>query len=99
MPLPPYAESQYLDVVQVYLRAALEAGRFPEIVTHYWIDRNIEDSHCDPRCFKLDHLYELIAAAMGHGPGSTYGIKPNYGTKKGTHNVWWLDTVCGSAHP
>jgi hypothetical protein len=96
-PLTPYTDSQYMNVKQLYLRAALQAGAFPEVTTHFWIDKGIGD-HCDPRCFNLGRLYDEIQTAMGHRAGSTYGITPSYGTGA-THNVWWHPTVCGGPHP
>jgi hypothetical protein len=95
---PPYPEHQYVNVVSVYLQAALHANQFPEITTHYWIDKKAGD-HCDPRCFHLNHLYNLIAAQLGHPKGSTYGIKPNPGTTHAKHNLWWSDKVCGGGYP
>ena len=98
LPKPAYSEDQYKSLVKLYLRAALQAGRYPEITTHFWVDRDVR-GHCDPRCFDLMHLYDLIAAALGHGKGSTYGLKPIYGTKWGSANIWWNDTACGGTHP
>jgi hypothetical protein len=95
---PAYTSDQYRSLVLLYLQAALEAGQFPEITTHFWVDR-VAGDHCDPRCFDLPHLYELIAAALGHAKGSTYGLQPQYGTKQGTDNVWWHDIACGGPHP
>jgi len=96
--LSPYSASQYQNLVLLYLRTTLQTDRFPEITTHFWVDRTAGD-HCDPRCFNLMHLYDLIAASLGHGIGSTYGVKPNYGITQGTHNLWWADKVCGGPHP
>jgi hypothetical protein len=93
MPTPAYEESQYDGVKKLYLMAILQAGKFPEIVTHFWVDRQFPDGHCDPRCFRLQHLYDLIAAALGHPAGSRYGQPPLYGTSRGKHNVWWIDKV------
>jgi len=98
LPQPVYTADQHRGLVKLYLMAALQAGKFPEVTTHFWVDR-VAGDHCDPRCFDLMHLYNLIAAALGHGQGSTYGIKPNYGTKQGTNNVWWHETVCGGRPP
>ncbi|MBZ5506423.1 MAG: DUF4157 domain-containing protein [Acidobacteriia bacterium] len=98
LPKPAYSDDQFNALTKTYLRAALQAGQFPEITTHFWVDRTAGD-HCDPRCFDLTHLYDSIAATLGHGKGSTYGIKPNYGTKQGTNNLWWLDPVCGGSPP
>jgi hypothetical protein len=97
-PLPAYTEDQYKSVASLYLQAALQAGRFPEVTTHFWVDRAFK-GHCDPRCFDLMHLYDTVSSLLGYGKGSTYGAKPNYGTTWGTHNVWWNDTVCGKSHP
>jgi hypothetical protein len=96
-PLPPYTSNQYTNVMQLYLRAALEARFFPEITTHFLLDKGI-GNHCDPRCFNLNRLYEEIRVAMGHGPGCVYGITPKYGTGS-AHNVWWHNTVCGGPPP
>lgn len=96
LPNPAYTADQYNSLVLLYLRAARIAGRFPEVTTHFLIDVT---GHCDPRCFDLQHFYDAIAAALGHGKGSTYGPKPSYGTKTGTNNVWWDDRVCGSKPP
>jgi hypothetical protein len=98
MPSPPYSADQYANIALVYLRAALAAGRFPEVTTHFVVDA-FERGHCDPRCFDLQHLYDTIAALLGHGKGSTYGIKPSYGTVWGTNNVWWDNTICGGPQP
>ena len=97
-PLRPYTQHQYEGALTVYLRAAFAAGRFPEVTTHFWIDR-AHFGHCDPRCFDMVRFYDMIAAALGHGRGSSYGPAPNYGTTWGTHNVWWHDAVCGGSHP
>jgi hypothetical protein len=96
-PLSPYTDNQFQSVKRLYLRAALETGTFPEITTHFLIDRGIGD-HCDPRCFNVNRLYSLIAAAFGHRAGSLYGITPSYGTAA-PHNIWWYDRVCGGSHP
>ena len=91
-----YTADQYRSVTLLYLRVALAAQVFPEITTHFWVDRGLR-GHCDPRCFKLGSLYDAIAAALGHGKGSTYGARPSYGKVWGTNNVWWYDPVCGGA--
>lgn len=98
VPLPPYTATQYQQIVRLYLRAALEAGRFPEVTTHFWIDRSFR-GHCDPRCFNLGLYYGQIASIMRHPTGARYGAPPNYGVRWGTHNVWWQNTVCGGAPP
>ncbi|HEU0015940.1 MAG TPA: DUF4157 domain-containing protein [Longimicrobium sp.] len=90
-----YTDVQYQGVTLLYLRAALAAGVFPEITTHFWVDSKLK-GHCDPRCFNLNRLYDQIAASLGHGKGSSYGVKPSYGKTWGTHNVWWYNPVCGA---
>ena len=95
---PPYSADQYRNISLLYLRACRIAGMFPEITTHFAVDGFVE-GHCDPRCFNLEQLYDTIAAAMGHGKGSTYGIKPSYGRVWKTHNVWWDDSICHGKHP
>ena len=94
---PPYSAEQYKNICLLYLRASYMAGVFPEITTHYAVDGFIQ-GHCDPRCFDLDHLYDVIAATIGHGKGCTYGIKPIYGIPWKTHNVWWDDNICHGKH-
>jgi hypothetical protein len=96
-PLSPYSADQYAGVVGVYKRAAVEARYFPEITTHFLIDK-VAGDHCDPRCFDLPRLYSEIAAAFSHPKGSSYGIAPAFGTS-GSDNVWWFDDVCGGPHP
>ncbi|MDQ3803243.1 MAG: DUF4157 domain-containing protein [Acidobacteriota bacterium] len=96
-PLPPYSDSQYQNTMLLYLKAALQLNRWPEVTTHFWIDKNIGD-HCDPRCFNLSRFYRLIRVAMSHGVGSSYGIAPSYGTGP-SNNVWWHAPVCGGPHP
>lgn len=96
-PLPAYTTDQYNNVMQVYLRASLEARFFPSITTHLALDRGVGD-HCDPRCFNLSRLYTLIASALSHPTGCTYGDAPVYGTTSAS-NVWWNNTVCGGAPP
>ena len=98
MSSPPYSENQYDSIALLYLRAADGSGRFPAITTHFVVDAAI-GGHCDPRCFDLAKLYGKIATRIGHPTGSTYGPTPSYGTRWGTHNVWWDDTICGGAHP
>ena len=51
------------------------------------------------RCFDLQKLYNSIALTLGHGVGSTYGVKPAYGLKWGTHTIWWDNTICGGPPP
>lgn len=98
MPSPPYSDSQYSEIVKLYLRASLLARRFPEITTHFQVDA-FERGHCDPRCFDLQKLYNSIALSLGHGKGSTYGIKPSYGTQWGTNTIWWDNKICGGSPP
>jgi hypothetical protein len=95
---PPYSDDQYNSLVKLYLRAALIAGLFPEVTTHFAVDAYLR-GHCDPRCFNLTKFYDLIAAALGHGKGSTYGVKPSYGIESGTNNVWWDKTICHHEPP
>lgn len=106
-PFSGYAPAAYDAVAKLYALAALEAGQFPEITTHYFLDSTTPagspgpvtkaQNRCDPRCFDLDLLYAKIAAILNHLPGTTYGITPKYGTTFGTSNVWWPTNVCGSA--
>jgi len=98
MPKPPYSDNQFKNLVLLYLRAAFIAGRFPEITTHFVID-TFDRGHCDPRCFDLQKLYNSIALTLGHAVGSTYGVKPAYGLKWGTHTIWWDNTICGGPPP
>lgn len=97
--LPPYTASQYQQTALVYLQAALQADQFPEVTTHFALDSFDASGHCDPRCFDLQHFYDEVAGKIGHKAGALYGIKPNYGTTRGTHNVWWQNRVCGGGHP
>jgi len=97
-PNPPYSESQYQNLVSIYLRAALAAGRFPETVTHFSSDA-FHQGHCDPRCFDLQKFYDAIARRVGHAAGSTYGAAPVYGRVYGVHNVWWHDRICHGPPP
>ena len=95
---PPYSATQYESIRDMYLRAAFQAASFPEITTHFALDAFVE-GHCDPRCFDLGNLYLLIAIALGHAAGSSYGVVPSYGRRWGTNNVWWDDGICHSKHP
>ena len=99
LPKPAYEEGQYDAIAKTYLQAALQAGRFPEVTTHFWVDRKIKGAHCDPRCFDLQHLYDKVAGQfgdkLGHAPGSRYGDKPKPGIVQDTNNVWWHPKVCG----
>ncbi|MEQ1903081.1 MAG: DUF4157 domain-containing protein [Pirellulaceae bacterium] len=98
MPNPPYTDNQYSNIALLYLRAAQTAGVFPEVTTHFVID-SFDQGHCDPRCFDLQKLYDTIATLLGHGKGSTYGVKPIYGLKSGSDTIWWSDKICGKPHP
>ena len=107
-PFSGYVPAVYDAVAKLYVLAALEAGQFPEITTHFFIDSitpagspgpvTTSQNRCDPRCFDLDLLYSKIAALLKHPAGTIYGVTPNYGTKFGTSNVWWPQQVCGTAH-
>jgi hypothetical protein len=99
LPNPAYSENQYDRTLALYLRAALAAGKFPQLTTHFALDTFASDAHCDPRCFNLTKLYQKSAAIMGHAAGSTYGIKPSYGTQLGTNNIWWHDRICHDSSP
>jgi hypothetical protein len=99
LPNPPYSENQYDRTLALYLRAALAAGKFPQMTTHFALDSFSSDAHCDPRCFNLTKLYQKSAAVLGHAAGSTYGIKPSYGTQLGTNNIWWNDRICHDSPP
>jgi hypothetical protein len=92
-----YLESQYRAVRDFYLAASLAADRYLNITTHFLVDARLQ-GHCDPHCFDLTHLYALIATALGHGVGSTYGIAPTYGPKWG-NAVWWDKRICGGKDP
>jgi hypothetical protein len=106
LPFTAYAPAAYDAVANLYLKAALEAGQFPEITTHYFLDSitpagspgpvTKSQNRCDPRCFDLDLLYSKIAAILGHGKGSSYGVPAIYGTTWGTSTVWWPQQVCGT---
>ncbi len=95
--LPGYTATQYTNTALMYLQASLQAGRFPQITTHFLVDKNA-GSHCDPRCFNLTNLYQTISALLSFPAGSSFGITPQYGTGA-TDNVWWSTQVCGGAHP
>jgi hypothetical protein len=98
LPNPAYEDSQYQGIMMLYLRAALTAGAFPKITTHFAVDA-FTQGHCDPRCFDLDRLYGMIAAAMGHQKGTHYGIDPSYGLAWGKNAIWWDNTICGKGPP
>jgi hypothetical protein len=97
LPRPPYSDIQYKSVLNNYLRAALIAGAYPKVTTHYILDARLPESHCDPRCFNLSRLYHSISAVSGHPKGTSYGIIPSYGTKSGSNNVWWHNGTCHGA--
>lgn len=99
LPNPPYSEIQYDRTLALYFRSALAAGKFPQMTTHFALDTFDPDAHCDPRCFNLTKLYQKSASVMGHARGSTYGIKPSYGTRLGTNNIWWNDRICHGSAP
>jgi hypothetical protein len=102
----PYVPAAYDAVANLYLKAALEAGQFPEITSHYFLDSTTpagspgpvtkSQNRCDPRCFDLDLLYSKIATLLGHAKGSTYGVPAIYGTTWGTSTIWWPQQVCGT---
>ncbi|MGK7930854.1 MAG: hypothetical protein AB4041_05405 [Microcystaceae cyanobacterium] len=90
-----YPDSQYEGLAIVYLYSALQAGIFPEITTHFLLDKGIGD-HCDPRGLDLKLLYEKISQRLGHPWGTRYGINPQYGTNLDAgDNVWWAEKVLG----
>ncbi len=99
LPNPPYSDNQYNSALALYLRAALSAGKFPQMTTHFALDTFAPDGHCDPRCFNLTKLYNSIASVMGHAPGSTYGVIPSYGTQSGSNNIWWNERICHGSAP
>jgi hypothetical protein len=88
LPSPIYTESQYEGVKNLYLMAALEAGAFPHITTHFWVDRAVK-GHTDPRCFNMTKLNTMISARMNYKENDLYGDPPKYGPTWGVHNVWW----------
>jgi hypothetical protein len=98
-----YSAEQYEQIAHLYLQAALQAGQFPEITTHYWLDQGKFGrigTHCDPRGFDLMHLYREISLAVGHPQETRYGVEPQYGLnpEKGD-NVWWTEAVLGELPP
>jgi Domain of unknown function (DUF4157) len=98
-PFDPYPSAVYGAATRLYLMAALEAGQFPEITTHYFLDKSPmtkSQNRCDPRCWDLGLLYATIAAIMGHPKGTTYGVDFKPGTTWGTSTVWWFEPVCGA---
>ena len=95
-----YTDGQYEALKTFYLKSVLAAGRFPQMVTHYWLDQGLGKvigDHCDPRGLNLRKVYSLISDALGHPPGTIYGIQPQYGRnpQKGD-NVWWSEAILGS---
>lgn len=95
-----YTDSQYEALKKFYLKSVLAAGRFPQIVTHYWLDQGLGEAigdHCDPRGLNLTKVYSLISEDLGHPLGTIYGIKPQYGRnpQKGD-NIWWSEAILGS---
>ncbi|WP_310416839.1 hypothetical protein [Chamaesiphon sp. OTE_8_metabat_110] len=99
LPTPPYSDNQYGSALGLYLRAALAAGKFPQLTTHFALDNFDPEGHCDPRCFNLNKLYGSIASTMGHAQGSSYGVTPSYGTRPGTNNIWWDNRICRGSAP
>jgi hypothetical protein len=94
-----YTDDQYEALKTFYLKSVLAAGRFPQMVTHYWLDQGLGKAigdHCDPRGLNLTKIYSRISDALGHPPGTIYGIKPQYGRnpQKGD-NVWWSEAILG----
>ena len=98
LPSPAYTDDQYQAVVKLYLRAALAAGAFPRITTHFAVDAFVQ-GHCDPRCFNLSRLYNMIATPLGHVVSSQYGDMPSFGTRYGKDNIWWSDRICAGKPP
>ena len=98
-PQPPYSDNQYSAATALYLRAALAAGKFPQMTTHFALDAFDPAAHCDPRCFNLNKLYNSLATVIGHPQGSSYGIKPSYGKQGGVNNIWWDDRICHGSAP
>jgi hypothetical protein len=97
-PFSPYPLGAYEATAKLYLLAALEIGLFPEITTHFFLDKSpITKSmnRCDPRCWNLALLYEKIAANLGHPKGTTYGVDVKPGITWGTSTIWWHEPVCG----
>jgi hypothetical protein len=100
---PAYTDAQYEKVALIYLFAALQANRYPEITTHFWVDQGKVGkigTHCDPRGLNLTRLYQLISSALGHPPDTLYGIQPQYGLhpEKGD-NVWWSEAILSELPP
>ena len=98
-PFDPYPAADYTAVAKLYLLAALEIGQFPEITTHFFLDKppiTKTMNRCDPRCWDLGRLYATIASILGHPSGTTYGVDFIPGTAWGTSTIWWFDPVCGA---
>lgn len=96
-PLTPYSATVYTNTSMLYLQAVLQAGRFPQITTHFLVDKTA-GNHCDPRCFDLGLLYVTLGGWLTFGNNVSFGITPQYGTRA-ADNVWWSDPVCGGVHP
>jgi len=99
IPFDPYPAADYSAVAKLYLLAALEIGLFPEITTHFFLDKDPitkKMNRCDPRCWDLGRLYSTIASILGHPSGTTYGVDFIPGTTWGTSTIWWFDPVCGA---
>jgi Domain of unknown function (DUF4157) len=97
-PTPIYTKSQYDGVKNLYLKAAAEAGFYPHITTHFWVDRDVL-GHTDPRCFNMHKLFKLISKALSFKEGDRYGDEPKYGAEWTKHNVWWDKDACREEHP
>lgn len=100
---PAYTDTQYEKVALIYLFASLQANRYLEITTHYWVDQGKVGkigTHCDPRGLNLTRLYQLISSALGHPSDTLYGIQPQYGLhpEKGD-NVWWSEAILSELPP
>lgn len=98
-----YTASQYEALTTLYLQAALHSGRFPEIVTHYWLDQGLKKvigDHCDPRGLNLTEVYTRISEALSHPEGTIYGLNPQYGQNpQQGDNVWWAESIVGAKPP
>ena len=98
-PFSGYPAATYDALAKLYLLAAAESGQFPEITTHFFLDRSpitADMNRCDPRCLDLARLYATIATLLAHPKGTTYGIDVTPGTKWGTSTIWWHDPACGA---
>ncbi|WP_437681454.1 eCIS core domain-containing protein [Sorangium sp. So ce131] len=89
----PYTAQQYAEVERLYLLAALEAGKFPFITTHYFVQQAARN-RCDPRCFDLGKLYQMIQKTLGHPAGTIYGLPTVYGGKFNGESIWWDPVTC-----